>query len=729
MNPAVFSRLVARTCGVVVPGEELERPTGFGRALREARQHKGLPQVRLGRMVGYSKGHLSKIENGRVAVVGLEVAELFDRTLGAGGRLTEAFLADEPADVPSAGPLAAAGPFDVPPPPGHFVGRDAEIARIAGAIRGQAKASRAPVVLIHGMPGVGKTALALRVAHLARDWYRDGCLYVDFGDGQGPAGSVHGRLLRRLGVPAGELPPEPEEARSRYLSEVCRRDVLIVADGVISAGQVAALVPASSGCAVIATSRRRLDALDDCLPLLVGPLADDDAADLLRAVSGRNDLGSDADVRRLATACGGLPLALRIAAVKARGSRRGAARLADLLERPATTWRQLDDGERSVQRTLRDGCGALPDSSRRTLAALALHPAEAVASHPAAWLAGSSPETVEDDFAELAAHGLVTVDTDGRARPHALVRALAAGTSVPAGQEALRRLIAGYARTAMAADGALVPQRFRPHDTDGDITVAPLSFGDPARAMAWCRAEAGIIPQLCSLALERGLYEECWRLAYAMRDYFFAARALRPWTESHRVALLAAERRGDHWARAVTRSNLGMAYVEQGRIAEAQAQYGQALELLRAQGNHCGVAATLGHQAWASHAAGRHDAAIALAGEAMKLHREHDNQRSVAIMCRTAALAHSAAGRHDNALDLLDECDEILSGFGLVLDLAMTLNCRGEVRYATGHYDEAAALHDQAAEHSEACGGTGELARAVRGKAAALAAVGGSGTT
>ena len=237
-----------------MPNEELERPTSFGRALREARQHKGLPLELFGREVGYSKGHLSKIENGKAAVR-LEAAKRFDRTLGAGGRLTEAFLADVPADVPSGGPPPTVGPFDVPPPPGHFVGRDAETARIAGAIRGQAKASRAPVVLIHGMPGVGKTALALRVAHLTRDCYPDGCLYVDFGDGQGPTGSVHARLLRRLGVPAGEFPPEPEEARSRYLSELCRRDVLIVADGVISADQVAALVPASSGCAVIATSR------------------------------------------------------------------------------------------------------------------------------------------------------------------------------------------------------------------------------------------------------------------------------------------------------------------------------------------------------------------------------------------------------------------------------------------------------------------------------------------
>lgn len=709
-------------------GEKTKAPDSFGFALRQARIRKGHSLRSLGETIHFSKGQLSKIENNKQKVT-LERATAFDKALDSGGRLTRAWWADPDQHVSQRDPLPVPAPFDVPPPPGYFVGRDAEVGRIEKALQSPRGGDRAPTVLIHGMGGMGKTVLALHVAHRVRDRYPGGCLFVDFGFGPGSR-FVHDWLLRRLGVPADEIPAEPGEARARYLREVCRRKMLVIADGVTSAEQVAALVPASSECAVIATSRRRLDALDDALPLALGPLADGDASALLRAVSGRDDLGSDADVRRMAAMCHGLPLALRVAAVKARNSRCDAAQLARLLDESSpTAWRQLDDGERSVRRTLRTGLDALPESTGRTMATLALHPAEAVARYPAAWLAGLSPDTIDDEFEELLAHGLITMDTEGRARPRGLVRRLALEAAASLGessrQRAEHRLIAGYAKAAMIADGAMVPQRFRPGETGGGIAVAPMSFGGPARAMEWCRAEAGLIPRLCELALERGLYEECWRLAYAMRDYFFAAKEYGPWIESHLFALRGAERCENQWALAVTHNNLGMAYVERkGQITKAEGHYSQALKLQHDIKDHRGVATTLGHQAWANHAAGRHETAITLADEAIRLNRQHDNQRSVAIMCRTAALAHSKIGGHGDALSRLDECEKVLSDLDLPLDLAMMLNCRGEVHYAMGDFGESAEFHGQAAERAKACGGTGEQARAVRGKAAALAAAG-----
>jgi tetratricopeptide (TPR) repeat protein len=409
--------------------------------------------------------------------------------------------------------------------------------------------------------------------------------------------------------------------------------------------------------------------------------------------------------------------------MKARDPRRGVAELADLLESPDTVWPELDDGERSVQRALQAEFEALPERSRHTLATLALHPAESVGRYPAAWLADSSPRAVDADFAELLGHDLITVDAEGRARPHALIRNLSAGIIARlderSRQEALHRLVAGYVLTAAAADSTLIPPRFQPPAADGKVAVAAMPFDHPAQAMAWCRAEAKLVPRLCSLALELGLDEECWRLAYAMRDYFFAVRAVRPWIASHRIALQAAERKGDRWAQATTRNNLGMAFVEQGQMQAAEAQYRQALELLRAIDDHRGVATTLGHQAWANHAAGRHDDAVSLAEQARELNRRHDDRRSLAIMDRTAALAYAKSGRPAEALTLLAECQEILSELNLPLDVAMMFNCLGEVHSTMGQFGEARAFHALAAEHSAACGGLGEQARAVKGLAVA----------
>jgi tetratricopeptide (TPR) repeat protein len=679
----------------------------------------------LGLKVHYSKGHLSKIEND-IAPANLELAEACDAALGAEGRLQAAFAADMSRHATLVDASTVNAPFDMPPRPSHFIGRDAEASQVKEAICGLPDDDgRAPVVLIHGMPGTGKTALALHVAHGVRARFPGGCLYVDFSSGEP---TMHGRLLRRLGIPLSEIPAEPGEARALYLSVLYRRAVLIVADGVTNASQVAALVPASPACAVIATSRRRLAALDDCQALRLAPLASDHAAALFRAVSERDDLGPDADVGRVAAACGGLPLALRVAAMTARAARRTAAQLADLLDDAVTIWPELDDGERSVYRELLAEFEALPDSARRTLAMLALHPGETVARRPAAWLTGSSPQAVDADFAELLGRDLITLGPAGGARPRGLVRDLSsgiiAGLDEQSRQEALRRLVTGYARTAAAADAALVPPRFRPPDADSKVTVAAESFDAQAQAMAWCRGEAGFIPMLCSLALEQGLDEECWRLAYAMRDYFFAVRAVEPWVASHRIALLAAQRCGDQWAQATTRNNLGMALAEQGQTEAAHMQYRTALGLLRAIDDRRGVATTLGHQAWANYAAGRYNAAVSLAEQARQLNRRHDDRRSLAIMDRTAALSYAGGGQYRQAQALLGECGEILDELDLPLDVAMMFNCLGEVHLAMGQFSAAGTWHALAEERSSACGGAGERDRAVNGLAAARRAAG-----
>ena len=295
----------------------------------------------------------------------------------------------------------------------------------------------------------------------------------------------------------------------------------------------------------------------------------------------------------------------------------------------------------------------------------------------------------------------------------ALLRTLAAGLLAHGGGKpgdvALRHLVSGYLSTAATADELVSPRRYRAAGTP-----AAGRFADRGEAMGWCDEMAEHVPLLCSLAYELGCDDECWRLAYAFRGYFFTVRALRPWATSHRIALRAAERAGNQWGQAVTRNNLGLVLLEQGRAPAAEAEYGRALGIFRDLGDDRGVAATLGHQAWASFAAGRPGAAVDLATAANELNRRHGDERAVAIMDRTAALAHTRLGRHRMALDCLAECQEILDGLDLPLDVAMLLNCQGEVRFAMGAFGQAADCHTRAGEQAAACGGLAEAARAER---------------
>jgi transcriptional regulator with XRE-family HTH domain/tetratricopeptide (TPR) repeat protein len=711
----------------------IDHPDTFGTALRQARTATGTSLRVLAERMHYSKGYLSKIENGN-APASLGLARAYDMALGTEGRLTAAFLmrALRQDQGPGAGGMEAT--FDIPAAPGHFTGREDEAGRVIEAIVGAIVPGRAPAVVIHGMPGIGKTALATHVAHTLRSLYPGGCLFIDFGGQPGPVARprVHALLLRRLGIAAGDIPDDPGEARALYLSIASRRPVLIVADDVSTGAQVAALVPASSACGVIATSRRRLDALDDCRPIRLGPLSGRAAIALFRAVAAPADCGPDAGLARIAVACGGVPLAIRIAAAKFRQSGRDSAQLASLLASARTAWEQLDDGERSMERTLASGIRSLPEGGQATLAMLALHPAEAADKHAVAWLRDTTPQAVARDFAELQRHDLIAIDPDGRASPQALVRAFAEGLiSDIDGQsraDALRRLIASYTRSASSAEAVITPLRYLPPQAGAAATTAPaMRFTGASQALAWCGAAAEVVPGLCSLAFELGMDDECWRLAYALRGYFFTIKALRPWVASHRVALRAAQRQGDPWAQAVTRNNLGMALVERGQMSAAGAQYQRALQILSAIGDDRGRATTLGHQSWASHVAGLPGLAISQAGQAIAMHRQRDDARSVAIMCRTMALAYARLGKHQEAVKCLAECAEALTGLDLPLDEAMMLNCLGEVHGAEGDWDSAEEFHALAAERGAACGAISEEVRAIKGLAASARATGARG--
>ncbi|MDI1465404.1 NB-ARC domain-containing protein [Catellatospora sp. KI3] len=270
-------------------------------------------------------GHVSEVLRGWKAP-SPNAAELIARALGA-----------DPATMLKARSLAEAlselnrhlrakgrggspgGRLDVPPPPSHFSSRAAEADRIVAAIDASADPHRAVVIQLYGQAGAGKTALACHVAHRIHARYPDGCLFVDVG-AMDDTSQVYARLLTRLGVDAGSIPADPAEARALYLSTVRRRSVLVVVDDVASAEQVTALVPASPTCAVIATSRQHLDALDDCCAIHLGALTQAESVALLAAMTQQAGAIPGPDLSRLAAACGGIPGALRMVAAELRKS-------------------------------------------------------------------------------------------------------------------------------------------------------------------------------------------------------------------------------------------------------------------------------------------------------------------------------------------------------------------------------------------------------------------------
>ncbi|CAL9478206.1 BTAD domain-containing putative transcriptional regulator [Streptomyces sp. enrichment culture] len=323
-------------------------------------------------------------------------------------------------------------PAQLPPAPAPFVGRDRVREDVARVVSG---AGVPGAVVISGTAGVGKSALALHVAHGLAERFSGGQLYLGLrgtGAGSAPltAGQALTALLRDLGVPSHDIPEHPGAASALLRSLLAPTRTLLVLDDAASAAQVRPLLPAGPGCAVIVTSRSPLTALDGAARVPLGPLGDEESAALLRAASGRNGISAR---HPLVALSGRLPLALRVVAARL-AARRAltpdalAARLAAADSRLDL----LDYDDLSVRRSLGAAFDALTASGRRADqdAALALRHIGALdlpsCDAPSlARLTGVGEARAEAALERLVDAALLEETAYGRFEPYDLVRDLA----------------------------------------------------------------------------------------------------------------------------------------------------------------------------------------------------------------------------------------------------------------------------------------------------------------
>ncbi|MEV1243876.1 BTAD domain-containing putative transcriptional regulator [Nonomuraea sp. NPDC050022] len=212
-------------------------------------------------------------------------------------------------------------PTELPADIQAFTARTTEIAWLHRTLT-DTRPGLPAVAAVHGPGGVGKSALAIHVAHTVADRFADGVLYVDLraataGRQPLPPFEALARLLRSLGLDGAAIPPTLDEAAARYRSLTSTRNLLIVLDDALDAGQVRPLIPAGPSCAVIITSRRIMASLDSTSHLRLTGLDRADATALfLRIADSGRVHGEPEAVRQIVQQCGALPLALRISAAR-----------------------------------------------------------------------------------------------------------------------------------------------------------------------------------------------------------------------------------------------------------------------------------------------------------------------------------------------------------------------------------------------------------------------------
>lgn len=672
---------------------------------------------------------------------GAALQELHQQLLTADFALTSA----PPAPAPVV-------PRQLPMAPTPFVGRQSELAALD---------TPAAVTAIAGSGGIGKTWLALHWAHQHAHRFPDGQFYVDLrgfspeGDQLHPTVAVRG-FLDALGVEPGRIPVAPHAQTALFRSLVADKRMLLLLDNAADTAQVTPLLPGTSSCTVLVTSRNRLPGLitgHGAEHVALDVLDDTAAHNLLAARLGTAQVEAEQEaVNELVRLCGGFPLALSIIAGRVHTYPRASlpAVAAELRESLLDV---LDEGDpvASLPAVLSLSYKALTDEQITVLGLLAAAPGPDTGLPAAANLTNLTQSRTRTVLRGLEQASLITQDTTGRYHLHDLIRRYAASRPQPpeTREAALRRVIDFYLHTAHAADRLVHPHRVDVELSPSDAAPHPLPSA--AAAVDWFTAE-----HLCLLAAQHtaatlNWHQPTWQLAWSLST-FHQLRGhhrdqINTWNRAlqsaeqlpapavtvvgHRQlglvhaelgqhdqamthlhqALSTATAQGDQTAQTHTHTALARAYEQQGDDQQALTHSLLSLELTRALGNPVWEAGALNGVGWYAARLGDHDRAREHCQAALAIHRaHHDPAGEAGVLDSLGYIAHHA-GHHEEAITRYQESLALQRDLIYDYGIAEALAGLGAPHAALGQHTEARTAWQEALEIYEQQGRTEEAKR------------------
>jgi DNA-binding SARP family transcriptional activator len=648
-------------------------------------------------------------------------------------------LATRPADRR---PDRVSRPDTLPPETDEFVGRSEEIGLLT-----REHGDSPSVSVIEGLPGVGKTALAMHAARLAAGQYPDGVFYLNFhtddpGSPSLDAAEALHRLLRMLSVPSTQIPDAIGERAALWRAQLSRRRAVVILDDAARLDQIRPLLPVAGRCLILITTRRRLPDLAGTRALPLDVLSDDDAITLFRSIAGQDSAQDEDEVAAAVRLCGRLPLAIQLTA--GRLAQHYAPRLADLVEELSQSpvpLRGTGTASLEVMPAFDLSYRALEPDHQRFFRLLGVSPCAQVSLHAAAALGGGTLAEAEKALAALIDHHLLARAPAGQFRFHDLIRGYAATCaahedSQPACRQAVGRLLDYYLHTADQADRVLHPFRRRVPVSVTRPPAAGPALVTEEDAAAWLESEWRNVLQAAQHAGRHEWQRKCADLTHALAG-FVEIRAY--WDEAiaaHTLALQASRDLGDpariaqaslelsevsqetgrheatlplaEDAAAIYRSlsdprgeadaldQIGMAHQRAARSREALAYFHEARILYRDAADQHGVANTLSHSGIACWHLGRYPDAMSHLNDALSLYREVGDKRGEAKTLNNLGRMQLYFGYHRDALEGYQKSLEIFREIGAAQHQAIVHHNIGSVYHYKGSYDEGVAAYRRA---------------------------------
>ncbi len=705
-------------------------------------------------------------------------------------QLHQAILRNEPkltlvAEPGAEGPAPVAVqvvPAELPADALAFLGREAELAQLDALLaeKGSDRVMKMKTAFVTGVAGVGKTSLAVHWAHRASAHFPDGQLYADFSGHQGeeqPATphELLGRFLRGLGVRADQVPADPRERVSLYRSVLAGRKVLVVLDNVGTMSQIMPLLPGSSGCRVLVTSREQLDHLagvHNAVRINVELMSMPEAVELVGHIAGAERVRADrAAVEELCRQCDRLPLALRIAAARLASKPHWSVRhLVDRLSDECLRLNELSMGGVDIRASFALSYRGLPKEAARLYRLLSLLDVPDFSAWVGAALLGRSVREAENLMEVLVdAHLMAVVGTDTigmiRYRFHDLLRLYSAERvreeeSEPERQQALDRALRTWLTVAVEGHS---------REYGGDFSII---HGSTLRTqvetnlvdrllevpLEWFEVERLSLVSLIRQACRLGKDEVAWDLMISSVVLFETRNYYDDWRELSELALDACRKAGNRrgeaamcmelasvemfrrdferamplfntalrlfdavqapgglvgepHGRALTLRNMAIIDRVQGNLSLSMSRLQEARATLRDVGDVSAEAHTLGQMAQIEMDLVRPEAAVRLSLEAVRITSGIGGARGAAQALHRLAGAYLLQGDFEAAEEAYGRVLWMVRVRGDSQGEAHALLGLGETRFASGLFAEAEKVLSQALEVTREAGDMFLIAR------------------
>lgn len=601
----------------------------------------------------------------------------------------------------TARPGSPGAPWQVPAGRLRLIGRDEELAAIGRVLDPAADdAAKSRIVVLSGMPGVGKTELAITWAHTRRELY-EGALYANLQGFTAPeAESTESVLARFLAALEVEPPtPTPEAMAAAYRSALAARSILVLLDNVRDSAQARPLLPGPGASAAVVTSRNRLDGLavrEGARQLVVGPLTRDECLDLLRSELDDERVTAEwQPAKDLVQHCAGLPLAVTVLAANARS--RPSLRLWDFEKQIREERKRLDafahnEDDIDMRTVFGYSYARLSEEARKLLHRIACYPGPTIGSHTTTLLstldAGSTRRAIE----ELREASLLQEAEYERFSLHDLMRIFAMEMAEKHEADGLVQLIDDtldyLLYSAFAADRQIVPGRDLPiTDDPGIAAFRPRSAEE---ALSWFDAEYPALSAAVRRADAHGRRRHAWLLPVVTVTYQWRRRLYHDSRASLEVAVRSVEQVGsradraavdrllagalrnlgkftmaearlksalnhseeadDALGSALAANNLGVVLRESSQAAQAAAYFTRALEGFSSLGDSLGTASALAGLGAVEFDTGQLEQARQSCAKALELFEAGDDRSGVGDTRRMLGRIHAAQGAVERAI-------------------------------------------------------------------------------